>query len=72
MIKVKSFLNRLGGKQAVIILLIMAIGVAWGGYAAASDSQCIDCHTSARKLIKITREIAKTRPLVESKSKGLG
>ena len=72
MIKGKSFLNRLDGKQTVIILLIIAIGVAWGGYATANDSQCIDCHTSARKLIKITREIAKTRPVIETKSKGLG
>ena len=33
---------------------------------ASEDSQCFKCHTSAKKLIEITREIAKTRPAVKS------
>ena len=30
------------------------------------DTQCFKCHTSAKKLIEITREIAKTRPALKS------
>ena len=33
---------------------------------AYEDTQCFVCHTSAKKLIEITREIAKTRPAVTS------
>ena len=33
---------------------------------AYEDTQCFQCHTSAKKLIEITREIAKTRPVVKS------
>jgi hypothetical protein len=33
---------------------------------AYEDTQCFQCHTSAKKLIEITREIAKTRPAVKS------
>ena len=39
---------------------------------AAYASQCIECHTSPRQLIQITREIAKSRPIKQVKSKGLG
>jgi pyridoxal biosynthesis lyase PdxS len=43
--------------------------------AAESESQCVICHTSPKKLIKITREIAKSnegKSATESKSKGEG
>ena len=33
---------------------------------AYEDTQCFICHTSAKKLIEITREIAKTRPAAKS------
>jgi hypothetical protein len=33
---------------------------------AYEDTQCFICHTSAKKLIEITREIAKTKPAVTS------
>ena len=33
---------------------------------AYEDTQCFKCHTSAKQLIEITREIAKTRPAVRS------
>ncbi len=33
---------------------------------AYEDTQCFICHTSAKKLIEITREIAETRPAVTS------
>jgi len=32
---------------------------------AYEDTQCFICHTSAKKLIEITREIARTRPAVK-------
>ena len=34
--------------------------------SAYEDTQCFQCHTSAKKLIEATREIAKTRPAVKS------
>jgi hypothetical protein len=33
---------------------------------AYEDTECFKCHTSAKKLIEATREIAKTRPSVTS------
>jgi hypothetical protein len=40
---------------------------------AYEDTQCFKCHTSAKKLIEITREIAKTRPALKSaETKGEG
>ena len=33
---------------------------------AYEDTQCFKCHTSAKKLIEITREIAKIRPALKS------
>ena len=34
--------------------------------SAYEDTECFKCHTSAKKLIEATREIAKTRPAVKS------
>jgi len=42
------------------------------GIASEKESQCIKCHTSAKKLIKITREIAKNRPVLKAESEGDG
>ncbi len=40
---------------------------------AYEDTQCFKCHTSARDLIKITREIAKTKDKAQSEmTKGEG
>ncbi len=40
---------------------------------ASGESQCFKCHTSAEKLIEITREIAKARPALEcAESEGEG
>lgn len=33
---------------------------------AYEDTQCFQCHTSAKQMIEITREIAKARPAVTS------
>lgn len=41
-------------------------------FSEISKSRCFKCHTSAKQLIKITREIAKTRPVVESENEGEG
>lgn len=41
-------------------------------YQAAEANECLNCHTNPGKLIKITREIDKDRPVIESKSKGPG
>ncbi len=40
---------------------------------ASEESQCFKCHTSAERLIEITREITATRPTlacVEARGKG--
>jgi len=37
-----------------------------GTSQASEESQCFECHTSAKQLIEITREIAKTRPAAKS------
>jgi len=43
-------------------------------WADADDDQCLDCHTSPRKLITITRAIAKTaeKPAVSLETVGEG
>lgn len=39
----------------------------------AKESSCISCHTSAKKLIEITREIEASKPKVEAvESEGEG
>ena len=52
-------------KFTVIIALALTISLIlfYGGQVARSadsENHCFTCHTNARKLIKITREIAKT------------
>lgn len=42
------------------------------GHSAEEENNCVACHTNPRKLIQITREIAKRKPPVESASKGPG
>jgi hypothetical protein len=55
------------------ISLLSSIIIGFMGFMAnAHASQCVECHNSPKKLIQITREIAKTRPVEEAKSKGLG
>lgn len=40
---------------------------------AYEDTQCFKCHTSAKKLIEMTRESAKNRPALKSaESEGEG
>ena len=55
------------------VLACLAVALFWVHAAAAKDSQCVKCHTSSGKLIKITRSLDKykTKP-AESKSKGPG
>jgi hypothetical protein len=49
---------------AVLSVFLISLGPFSG--QAYEDTQCFICHTSAKKLIEITREIAKTRPAVTS------
>lgn len=58
-------------KRSISLLIagFMCIGLSVPDMYA---SQCVDCHTSPKKLIQITREIAKTRPAKTNKSKGPG
>jgi hypothetical protein len=40
--------------------------------ASATTSSCVSCHTSAGELIRITREIAASRPKVEKSAETAG
>jgi len=40
--------------------------------ASAKTNSCVSCHTSAGKLIRITREIAASRPKVEKSAESTG
>ena len=62
-------------KITVLIIFILIIGIIFVPLNGTSDNknQCIECHTSAKKLIDITREIAKTRPPTKSaEQEGVG
>jgi hypothetical protein len=50
---------------AIAFCLVFVPGNPFIGQAS-EESQCFKCHTSAKKLTEITREIAKTRPGVKS------
>ncbi len=55
--------------RSVCLLIISSLILVLGNpplVRAYEDTQCFICHTSAKKLIEITREIAKTRPAVTS------
>lgn len=43
--------------------IILSNSLVCGAY---EDTECFKCHTSAKKLIEATREIAKTRPALKS------
>ena len=50
---------------AAVLCLVFILGNPFLAQAY-EDTQCFKCHTSAKKLIEITREIAKTRRVVKS------
>lgn len=59
--------------RASSALACLAVALFWVQAAAAEESQCIKCHTSSGKLIKITRGLDKYKAKpAESKSKGPG
>jgi hypothetical protein len=63
------------GIIGVIFLVIVSVLLFIQGnplIGEAPKSQCFKCHTSAKSLITITREIAKTRPVIKSENEGEG
>jgi hypothetical protein len=54
----------------VVSCLLLMQGEPFGAEVPAS--QCFKCHTNARTLIEITREIAKTRPVIKPANEGEG
>jgi len=50
---------------AIVFCLVLIPGNPLTGWAY-EDTQCFKCHTSAKQLIEITREIAKARPALKS------
>jgi len=59
-------MNPLRFSALVLIFSLMLIPTFPFISQAYEDTQCFQCHTSAKKLIQITREIAKTQPALES------
>jgi hypothetical protein len=53
----------------VSLLLFQGHGMAW---SADKENHCFTCHTSARKLIQITREIAETKKAAPSTTESEG
>ena len=51
-------------KYATLIIFIFILCIIINPFDsnAQNESQCVECHTSAKKVIEITREIAKTKP----------
>ena len=65
-----KWLRVFGALIALCLISILSSPVSSQAY---EDTECFKCHTSAKKLIEITREIAKTRPAVTSaESEGEG
>ncbi|MDL2121475.1 MAG: hypothetical protein LWX51_00020 [Deltaproteobacteria bacterium] len=66
-------------KLTISISLVLAF-LLWSNVncdvqCAENENQCFKCHTSARNLIKITREIAETspsKPAISSETSGEG
>jgi PHP family Zn ribbon phosphoesterase len=58
-----KYLRSLGIPIISSLILVLGYSPLVGAY---EDTQCFKCHTSAKKLIEITREIAKTRPAAKS------
>ena len=65
-----------------LVTLLLAVGISLiqvrhhsTAHSAQKENHCFTCHTDARKLIKITREIEETRaaePEAEIKTEGEG
>jgi|GEM_PF-1130798 hypothetical protein len=57
---------------SVVFCMIFLAGTPFLGNAS-EGSECFKCHTSAKKLIDATREIAKTKPAAKAtESEGEG
>ena len=55
--------------RLIALILIFSLSLIPGSpftSQAYEDTQCFQCHTSAKKLIEATREIAKSRPVLKS------
>lgn len=50
----------------IVVLILFLVAALAQSIFGATHSQCVACHTSPGKLIKITREIAKNQPPVHS------
>ncbi|MBN2039448.1 MAG: hypothetical protein JW864_05370 [Spirochaetes bacterium] len=62
-------------RKILLIACLLITGILFIPLKGNSDNkdQCVECHTSAKKLIQITREIAKTKPPAKSaEQEGVG
>lgn len=58
-----KYIKVIGVAAAFCLAIILSSTLICHAY---EDTQCFICHTSAKKLIETTREIAKTRPALKS------
>lgn len=56
----------------VAIFFALAMAGTTAAKKAAPKNQCVVCHTSGAKLIKLTRDLHKNDPKAESLSEGPG
>ena len=59
-------------QYSIRFLLLFFIALPYASCASPQQDQCISCHTSAKKLIEITREIEASKPKVEEKVESEG
>jgi hypothetical protein len=60
---------------SLVLAFLLWCNVNCDVQCAENENQCFKCHTSARNLIKITREIAETspsKPAISSETSGEG
>lgn len=60
---------------SLVLAFLLWCNVNCDVQCAENENQCFKCHTNARNLIKITREIAKTspaKPAISSETSGEG
>jgi len=60
-------------KLLLMLVAVFAVAFIYTGESVnAEESGCVSCHTSMRELIKVTREIAATKPQPEEEVESEG
>jgi hypothetical protein len=56
----------------VLLIVMLMLIIAPLKVVAEEPSECINCHTTGRMLVQITREIAKSRPAPQVSTESVG